>query len=461
MTPPLVSISLQTYNRAASGYLRTALDAILAQTYTDFELLVIDNHSTDETARLVLSYKDARLTYVRLPPGGTPADSIRAAFRMSRGRYLLTTHDDDVMEPRMLERQMACVAAHPDLLCLATNVSLIDTRGLRQQQRLYEMEDIRYFYPGEYIKSYFEEKLWFPTPTLLFRRDAVVSRRRGFTEKTGATYFPSGDIAGLFRLNVRGDVAILAEPLLRYRQHGGQESRNVDQSAPLVALADYAGKLLRARRENRQLLSLLPLVAAFTVRYQSQDSLFRMSGVALARRLRALKRRWEKAVPPERRGMDVVLPFEVLMAEMGYGMTIPATAMEGLCIIPPRGGSQAAYRQWVRMLQCGRSLFFDAPGLRRIAIMGSMFTAYLIVLAAQRCGVEVICCLDSSPARVGHEVFGVPVVDIARFDECAVGIDAVVLSSERDHEESLRRVLREQTKAYLNVLSWKSLVAAP
>jgi len=102
MTRRRISISLQTYNRGQSGFLRLALEGILGQTHGDFELLVIDNHSTDDTPDIVLACKDPRLTYLRLPPGGTPADSIRAAFRASQGEYLLTTHDDDIMEPDML-----------------------------------------------------------------------------------------------------------------------------------------------------------------------------------------------------------------------------------------------------------------------------------------------------------------------------------------------------------------------
>lgn len=459
MTQPLVSISLQTYNRAASGYLRAALDAILAQSYTDFELLVIDNHSTDETARLVLSFQDPRLTYVRLPPGGTPADSIRAAFWMSRGSYLLTTHDDDVMEATMLEQQMAYAEAHPEVLCVATNVSLIDGQGSPIQDRLYEMQQDRHFAPGNYIRTYFEEKLWFPTPTLLFRRDPVFSMMRNFFRNGDSAYFPSGDIAGMFRMNIRGHVALLAEPLLRYRQHGSQESRNVDQSAPLVALADYARKVIRTHRTIAHIQSLRPSVEAFSVRYQAQDSLFRMSGSGLGRRLRTLKRQWEANVSPEQRGVDAVLPFEILIAEMGWGSTIPEHAVARLQETRAAAGSQVAYRQWVRALLHGRSLFSGSAELGRIAIMGSMFAAFLIVLSAKRCGVEVVSCLDSSPARVGQAVFGVPVVSLERLAEIAPEIDAVVLSSERDHDEALRKTVQAHAHAELAIFSWKHLIA--
>lgn len=91
MDCPKLTIALQTYNRGRSGYLRESLEAILAQSYGDFELLVLDNHSTDETPDLVLGYKDPRLTYIRQPPGGTSATNYNRALWMSRGIYVLPT----------------------------------------------------------------------------------------------------------------------------------------------------------------------------------------------------------------------------------------------------------------------------------------------------------------------------------------------------------------------------------
>lgn len=455
-----LSVSLQTYNRGGSGYLRAALEAILAQTYGDFELLVIDNHSTDETPEIVLSYKDPRLTYMRLPPGGTPADSIRRAFGASRGDYLLTTHDDDIMEPTMIERQMSVMELRPELGCLATNVSLIDDRGNTLQDKLYEMDADRFFGVGDYIRTYFEEKLWFPTPTLLFNRGLGQSRNSAFAREARPCYAPSGDIAGLFSINTRAPVGMLAEPLLRYRQHAEQESRNVDQSAPLVALAKYAENLLALPDADERLRALAPTVHAFSARYQAQDRLFKSEGMPLESALVPLKTHWERAVTPDSRGVDAVLPFEILLGETGNGLSLPDDALDRLMRAPAKGGSQLAYRQWALLLHNGGSLFAGAGELKRIAILGSMLTAYLLVLAAKRCGIEVVCCLDSSPARIGKDVFGIPVVPHEHLLNHAVQLDAVILSSERDHEGGLRKILSPaQQRRTFQIYSWKELAA--
>jgi glycosyltransferase involved in cell wall biosynthesis len=461
MSMQRLSISLLTYNREGKGYLRAALEAILAQTYGDFELLVIDNHSTDMTPEIIQSYNDPRLTYMRLPPGGTPADTIQRAFGASRGTYLLITHDDDIMEPTMIERQMRVMEQHPALGCLATNVSLIDEHGNILQEKLYEMDADRVFETGEYIRVYFEEKLWLPTPTLLFNCTLDQTRNRSFVREAKPNYEPSADIAIAFRINTHASVGILAEPLLRYRQHADQESRNVDQSGPMVALAKYAENLFESHNTNERLRSLSPTVHAFSARYQAQDHLFKLEGKPLEYALTELRTRWEKLVAPEDRGVDAILPFEILLGESEKSLSLPVDVLERLLRQPAKGRSQLAYRQWAHLLHTGSSLFSYNPGLRRIAILGSMLTAHLLVLAAKRRNIEVVCCVDSSPARIGKYVLGIPVTPHEHLLACGGQLDAVILSSERDHEEGLRRLLASaQVHRKFHIHSWKELAAA-
>jgi hypothetical protein len=87
-----------------------------------------------------------------------------------------------------------------------------------------------------------------------------------------------------------------------------------------------------------------------------------------------------------------------------------------------------------------------------------MFTAYLLVLDALRSGVEVVACVDSSPARIGACVFGVPVLPHAQLGALEESIDAIILSSERDHEDGIKKMisLRLDSTA-MPMISWKEL----
>lgn len=450
---PSVTVALQTRNRADTGLLRIAMEAVLAQTYADFELLVLDNHSTDSTSDLVLGYRDPRLIYIRQPPGRTADTNFNSALWMARGKYVLITHDDDVMEPTMIGQMVRFLSLHPNIVLLATNVSLIDSQGATVQRRLYEMERDRIFRRGEYLGVYLKEKLWLPTPTCMFHRDKTVAVKGPQARATSHPYQPSADIAVACLLNAEGPIAILAEPLLRYRQHPGQESRNVDQSQPLVATMT---ELLKHRSKFK---AYLPALHAAHLRYLTQDHVFDADGIEdLKRKLRKLKSRWERLVPASARAQDSVLPFEILATQCGLKATIETGYLGKLLRSPCEESASRAYRQWTCVARQGGSIFRCQRRLRRVAILGSMLSAALIALDARHDGVEVVCCIDSAPARIGRTLLGIPILPHGKLLELR-DLDAVILSSERSHETALRKMLRSYLpNRRLATPSWKDLV---
>jgi glycosyltransferase involved in cell wall biosynthesis len=102
---PLVSVIMNIRNGAA--FLRDALDSVMAQTFTDWELIVWDDRSTDDSAQIVAEYKDPRVRYF-LSPGETPLGKARDnAIRQTTGEWLGFLDQDDLWTPTKLEKQMA------------------------------------------------------------------------------------------------------------------------------------------------------------------------------------------------------------------------------------------------------------------------------------------------------------------------------------------------------------------
>jgi glycosyltransferase involved in cell wall biosynthesis len=112
---PIVSIVIPTYNRA--DLLKHTIDSILAQTYQDFEIIVVDNASTDDTPALIAAYqeRDARVQYIRKPVNTGLANSYNMGRRHAKGTYLAWVDSDDLMTPDRLERQVGCLISNPDL----------------------------------------------------------------------------------------------------------------------------------------------------------------------------------------------------------------------------------------------------------------------------------------------------------------------------------------------------------
>jgi glycosyltransferase involved in cell wall biosynthesis len=111
---PIVSVIMPAYN--VEPYIGDAIRSALAQTYTDFELIVVDDGSKDATAEIVtdLARQDARITLVRQSNRGL-AGARNSGLRASRGEFFALLDSDDLWEPEFLAQQVAILRARPDV----------------------------------------------------------------------------------------------------------------------------------------------------------------------------------------------------------------------------------------------------------------------------------------------------------------------------------------------------------
>ncbi len=114
---PVVSVILPVYN--CPRYVGRAVESILAQTYTDFELIVIDDGSEDETLAVVSRYTDPRIRLLTQANRGL-AGALNRGIELARGRYIGRQDQDDVAFPERLARQVAFMDAHPDCALVGT-----------------------------------------------------------------------------------------------------------------------------------------------------------------------------------------------------------------------------------------------------------------------------------------------------------------------------------------------------
>ncbi len=107
-----VTVEMVAYN--AQRFIRQAIDSVLAQTYRNFELLIVDDGSTDGTADIVASYSDSRIRYIHAPHRNC-ASARNRAIAEAGGEYLLCVDSDDFIEPSYLEKMVACARQHPEV----------------------------------------------------------------------------------------------------------------------------------------------------------------------------------------------------------------------------------------------------------------------------------------------------------------------------------------------------------
>jgi glycosyltransferase involved in cell wall biosynthesis len=129
MEKPLVSIVLPVYN--GSRYLEEAIDSCLAQTYTNWELIVVDDCSTDETPEIIARYvqADGRIRAVRHEQNRRLPGGLNTGFSLAGGDYLTWTSDDNCYRPEALAELVAFLEGLPEVDLAYADFSLMDSQG--------------------------------------------------------------------------------------------------------------------------------------------------------------------------------------------------------------------------------------------------------------------------------------------------------------------------------------------
>src|SRR5581483_41106 len=206
-----VSVIIRTFNRLP--FLREAIASVYAQTVQDWELLVVDDGSTDRTAHELAHY-DSRLKLIQLPHSGNPTRALNVGLSAARGEWIALLDDDDLWLPQKLERQLDLLEQHPGFGLAYGNVCLLDAEGHLSAPVL----EPRQIVTGPLLRELVRNMCVHPS-TLLFRRTLLAQVPPPDERQPVAETF-------LFTLQLaRMTPAVcVAEPIAHLRQHARQLS---------------------------------------------------------------------------------------------------------------------------------------------------------------------------------------------------------------------------------------------
>lgn len=219
---PSISVVLPNYN--GSDFLKKAVDSVLAQTFTDFELIVVEDGSTDQSAELLASYSDSRIRVILLEQNEHICVALNTGLAAARGKYIARIDSDDCWLPNKLEKQYRYMEENPDCGACFSLVTVVDEDEtiLKQEQSPF----VSIFREGNRSRYEWLRYLFFYGNHLchssaFFRRDIVQQigpYRTSLVQLQDYEYWMR--IAGIRELY------ILQEPLVRYRHHlrGGNVS---------------------------------------------------------------------------------------------------------------------------------------------------------------------------------------------------------------------------------------------
>lgn len=229
---PRITVLMPVYN--AEKFVAAAIESILAQTYDSLEFLVIDDHSTDESAAIISSFCDPRIRLVVNARNEGITASLNKGVELAKGELIARMDADDISHPLRLEKQVAYMLANPDCAMLSTSVRIID-------------EDGRYRYSEGTLSKYLYYNLFFECciyhSTVMFRKDRLQAAG-GYRSAYAEDFELFQRIAGCY------PVGGLDEPLLDYRLHPANTSTAAQKEEYKVCSLDVLRQGFRHCLDN-------------------------------------------------------------------------------------------------------------------------------------------------------------------------------------------------------------------
>jgi glycosyltransferase involved in cell wall biosynthesis len=219
--PPLVSICIPTYNRPE--YLRRAVESCLAQTYSNFDVIITDNSTNMDSATLAATWTDPRVRYYKNEGNIGTEGSINRGVALSGGQYIKFLMDDDLLKPRCLELMVAALENHPTAGLAMAPMDLINEEDRRIFPRFYVFRTMAYRYRYQVgdaligrrriLKDFLTRDYPCTVPTgIMFRKEAL--RRTG--EFTREADF-AGDLHLCMKVAVDWDFYYIDQVLSSFR----------------------------------------------------------------------------------------------------------------------------------------------------------------------------------------------------------------------------------------------------
>ncbi len=208
MNSPTISVLLPIYNSAA--YLKTALQSLTDQHFSDFELIIINDGSTDNCEQIINSFNDSRIVYHKNKTNKGLIFSLNFGINIAKGKYIARMDADDICHPERFLKQVQFLSANENIAVVATTVNFINKNGEIAEN--WEL-DLKTILPTD-IKNTMPFQNCIAHPSIMIRTEIAKENLYNYNCKNREDY----DL-WLRLLNKNYSIAKLNEKLLYYRVH--------------------------------------------------------------------------------------------------------------------------------------------------------------------------------------------------------------------------------------------------
>lgn len=275
MSKPMISVILPVFN--AELYLSEAIDSIIAQSFADFELIIINDGSTDASHDIILSYSDARIEYLANDCNMGLIFSLNKGLSHAKGKYIARMDSDDISLPDRFISQLKFMENNQDVVLCGSQIEYISNENIKKR---------RFYAPcsDEKIRNRLFVSSPIAHPTVFIRRSIICDNLLQYDDN----YIHCEDYKLWVDISVYGKMANLDTVLLKYRLTNSQISQKY--KSVMVSSAERIQKhystLLFGEKtlDFNTILSRVkqyPLYAIFLLKNENLSIFFRLSALLL------------------------------------------------------------------------------------------------------------------------------------------------------------------------------------
>jgi len=210
---PVVSILMPVYN--AAPFLHAAISSVLNQTFTDFELFIFNDASTDQSEFIIKNFKDQRIRFFTSKDNRGYVYHLNEGIRMARGKYIARMDADDVSEKERLEKQVQFMDDNPEIGVCGAQIMIINDSDcvLGLGKHYLKNEELR-------VRLFFDS--CFAHPVVIIRKSVLIDNNFLYDEEL----IPAEDYALWNVMSYKCKLANLSDLLLKYRVHPKQVTQS-------------------------------------------------------------------------------------------------------------------------------------------------------------------------------------------------------------------------------------------
>ena len=278
MDNPKVTIILTSYNHAI--FLKQSIESALAQTFSNFELIIIDDHSTDNSWEIIQEYKDNRIIAIRNKVNQRTGIIRDAINTRASGEYIAIHHSDDIWAPTKIEKQVNYLDAHKDAGAVFTHAKIIDenstliTDDSNPYYQKFNQPNRNRF---EWLRYFFYHGNALCNPSGLRRKASLNNLNLNF----GFLQLP--DLALWVQLCLKYEIHVIQEELTQFRVDSNKVSWSADKPKNRIRINYETLKILDFYKQipsKEALLNIFPEASNF-ISEEYTDILFALGMVSL------------------------------------------------------------------------------------------------------------------------------------------------------------------------------------